>query len=175
VDVPVCAVSLRDARAGEAGAASAIIREAYEEFRPLFSAEAFAERIERWTEVQACLADCELIFATAGDSIAGTVMFYPDGSRSGQGGWPSGSAGILRLAVRRDHRRSGIAKALTLECIRRCSERRIATLALHTTEWMPVAKAMYERLGFVRDPDCDFAIRNGTALGYRLDVAAFRG
>ena len=52
--------------------------------------------------------------------------------------------------------RPGAGDRLTEECIRRCREGGIKTLALHTTDWMPVAKAMYERMGFVRDDSFDF-------------------
>jgi ribosomal protein S18 acetylase RimI-like enzyme len=34
-------------------------------------------------------------------------------------------------------------------------------LALHTTEMMEVARAMYERMGFVRVPERDYVSRSG--------------
>jgi len=65
----------------------------------------------------------------------------------------------------------GLARRLTQECIRRCREYGIKTLALHTTDWMPVAKAMYERMGFMRDESFDFVPTSGIyAYAYRLEV-----
>ena len=50
---------------------------------------------------------------------------------------------------------------------------RIPTLALHTTDFMAVAKSMYERMGFLRDESFDFVPRSGIyAYGYRLDVSS---
>jgi ribosomal protein S18 acetylase RimI-like enzyme len=98
-------------------------------------------------------------------------MFYPDGSQSGQGEWPAGWAGILRLAVHPSHRGKGLGRLLTDECIRRCRDAAIPTLALHATSWMSLSRAMYERMGFVRDESFDFVTRSGElALGYRLEV-----
>ncbi len=98
-------------------------------------------------------------------------MFYPDGSQSGQGEWPPGWAGVLRLAVHPAHRGHGLARLLTEECIRRSREAGIDTLALHATAWMAVSRAMYERMGFVRDESFDFVTRSGElAMGYRLEL-----
>jgi ribosomal protein S18 acetylase RimI-like enzyme len=98
------------------------------------------------------------------------VTFYADGSRSRQGEWPPGWAGILRLAVPPACRGGGIARGLIEECLRRCRARGIATVALHTTTWMAVARAMYERIGFVRTPAFDFFPRPGVVgMGYRYD------
>ena len=98
-------------------------------------------------------------------------MFYPDGSLSGQGEWPEGWAGVLRLAVHPSHRGEGIGRLLTEECIRRCREAGIGTLALHATAWMAVSRGMYERMGFVRDESFDFVTRSGElAMGFRLAV-----
>jgi ribosomal protein S18 acetylase RimI-like enzyme len=78
---------------------------------------------------------------------------------------------VLRLAVLPEARGLGLGRRLTEECIRRCRELGIKVLALHTTDWMPVAKAMYERMGFVRDASFDFVPRSGIyAYGYRLNV-----
>jgi ribosomal protein S18 acetylase RimI-like enzyme len=98
-------------------------------------------------------------------------MFFPDGSVSEQGEWPVGWAGVLRLAVHPAYRGHGIARTLTEECVRRCRDAGIPTLALHATEWMAVSRGMYERMGFVRDESFDFHTRSGVlAMGYRLDL-----
>lgn len=112
-----------------------------------------------------------VIVAEQGSTIVGTVTFYPDGTLSAQGEWPEGWAGVLRLAVLPSHRGTGIARALMDETVRRCHEAGIQTLALHTTDFMAVAKSMYERMGFVRDESFDFIPRSNIhAYGYVLDV-----
>ena len=98
-------------------------------------------------------------------------MFYPEGAQSRQGDWPQGWAGILRLAVPPGSRGQGIGRALVEECLVRARRLRVKTVALHSTEWMTVARGMYERMGFVRAPDFDFVPRPGVVgMGYRLDV-----
>jgi ribosomal protein S18 acetylase RimI-like enzyme len=57
------------------------------------------------------------------------------------------------------------------ECVRRCRERGIATIGLHTTETMDIARRMYERMGFVRVPEFDFHPAPGVVvMAYRLDL-----
>jgi ribosomal protein S18 acetylase RimI-like enzyme len=99
------------------------------------------------------------------------VTFYADGRDSGQGEWPEGWAGILRLAVPPDQRGAGVGRSLVEEAMRRCRERGVKTLSLHTTVWMDVARNMYERMGFVRVQSFDFHPRPGViGMGYKLDL-----
>lgn len=57
------------------------------------------------------------------------------------------------------------------ECIRRCRERGIKTIGLHTTDIMEVARAMYERMGFERVPEFDFhPASHIVVMAYRLDL-----
>jgi GNAT superfamily N-acetyltransferase len=80
------------------------------------------------------------------------------------------------VAVLPSHRGSGLARELMAEVIRRCREAGIKTLALHTTDFMAVAKSMYERMGFVRDESFDFVPRSGIyTYGYVLDVSPADG
>jgi GNAT superfamily N-acetyltransferase len=163
-------VFIRDARPDEAEAISSVIHDAYAELEAAYPADwsyyyGMVVKVERHFE------KAEIIVAERDGRILGTIFFYRDGSQSGQGPWPQGSAGALRLAVLPEARGMGLARRLTEECIRRCREGRIKTLALHTTDWMPVAKAMYERMGFIRDESFDFVPRECVyAYGYRLDV-----
>jgi len=57
------------------------------------------------------------------------------------------------------------------ECIRRCRKQGIATIGLHTTEMMDVARRMYEKMGFVRVPELDVHPGPGVVvMAYRLDL-----
>jgi ribosomal protein S18 acetylase RimI-like enzyme len=163
-------VVIRDARLDEADAVSAVIRDAYAELESTYPAD-WARYFEMVVKVERHFENAEIIVAEQAGRLIGTVMFYRDGSLSAQGPWPQGSAGVLRLAVLPEARGLGLGRRLTEECIRRCREAGIPVLALHTTDWMPVAKAMYERMGFVRDASFDFVPRSGIyAYGYRLNV-----
>ena len=166
-------ITIRDARPDEADAVSAVIHDAYAELEADYPAD-WSRYYGMVSKVERHFEKAEIIVAERDGRILGAVFFYRDGSQSEQGPWPEGSAGVLRLAVLPEARGLGLAHRLTEECIRRCREYGIKTLALHTTDWMPVAKAMYERMGFVRDPSFDFVPREGVyAYGYRLDITWF--
>jgi ribosomal protein S18 acetylase RimI-like enzyme len=163
-------VVIRNARPDEADAVGDLVRAAYSELQAAYPAD-WSRYFDTVVRMEGHFEHGEVIVAEQTGRLVGTVTFYRDGSQSAQGPWPEGSAGVLRLAVSPEARGLGLARRLTEECIRRCREGGIRTLALHTTDWMPVAKAMYERMGFVRDDSFDFVPRSGVyAYGYRLTV-----
>ncbi|HEU0075811.1 MAG TPA: GNAT family N-acetyltransferase [Dehalococcoidia bacterium] len=167
------AVIIRDATLDEAGAVSDVIRTAYAQFETTYPVD-FSRYFEMVVKIERHFENAEIIVAERDGRLIGTVFFYRDGSLSAQGPWPEGSAGVLRLAVIPEARGMGLARRLTDECIRRCHDYGIKTLALHTTDWMPVAKAMYERMGFVRDQSFDFVRGPGstpTGTGWRFRSA----
>jgi hypothetical protein len=43
-------------------------------------------------------------------------------------------------------------------------------MALHTTEWMPLARAMYERAGFKREPEGDEELPGVTIIAYAAEL-----
>ena len=164
-------VTIRDARADEAEAVGAVIRAAYAQFVTDYPAESWQRFYEMVGRVDAHFDKAEVVVAEQSGRVIATVSFYPDGSQSAQGEWPAGWAGMLRLAVLPEARGLGLGRRLTEECIRRCHVAGIPVLALHTTDFMAVAKSMYERMGFVRDESFDFVPRSGIyAYGYRLAV-----
>ena len=168
---PATALRIRDATAAELDQLADLIRASYQEYEPHYPPERWLNYIRAVGDVHSRFGEGELIVAEQDGTLVGTVTFYADGSRSHQGEWPPGWAGILRLAVPPRHRGKGISRALIEECLRRCRARGVATVALHTTTWMAVARAMYERMGFVRTPAFDFFPRPGVVgMGYRLDL-----
>ena len=75
------------------------------------------------------------------------------------------------LAVAPAARGRGVGAALMRECIRRARANGATVLSLHTTDLMRVAKAMYERMGFVRATELDFRPAPGIVIqGFRLDL-----
>jgi GNAT superfamily N-acetyltransferase len=166
---PTAELRVRDAASKEAEAIGALIRTAYAQFEATYPAD-WARYYQMIGELERHFENAQIIVVEDNGALAGAVIFYPDGSLSGQGEWPEGWAGVLRLAVHPEYRGRGIAKALMDECINRARGAGISTLALHTTEWMGVS-AMYERMCFVRDESFDFIPRPGIyAFGYKLEL-----
>jgi GNAT superfamily N-acetyltransferase len=182
-------IRIRNARPDEMETLGGLVQASYAEFESSYPPESWQRYYSMLGEVAAHFERAEIVvaerLASPGSDasldvpsswprdhpaqLIATVTFYPDGSLSGQGEWPQGWAGVLRLAVLPGHRGLGVGRALVDECVRRCRDRGTQTLALHTTEWMAVARGMYERMGFIRDPAFDFIPRSGVyAFGYKL-------
>ena len=177
LDEPVAASPflLRDARPDEAEAVGAVVRAAYAQFEVDYPPGSWERFFRMVGEAGTHFERAQVIVAEQDGAIAGTVTFYPDGALSAQGKWREGWAGVLRLAVLPSHRGSGIARALMDEVVHRCRRAGIAKLALHTTDFMAVAKSMYERMGFVRDESFDFIPRSNIhAYGYVLNVETYQ-
>jgi ribosomal protein S18 acetylase RimI-like enzyme len=164
---------LRDAVPADLPAASALLREAYAEYvmdvppeRRQAASAYLADVADVWSRVDAS----ELVVAEVDGRLAGAVTFYPPGSPEGEG-WPQDWAAIRMLGVSPAQRGRGIGRMLTEECLRRARARGAPVLGLHTTESMAVAKAMYERMGFVRVPGYDFHPSPSVdVIAYRLDL-----
>jgi GNAT superfamily N-acetyltransferase len=162
---------LREARPDELDNVSLLIRDAYQQYENLLPLEAWKYYAEDMMDVRRRLNESQLIVAELDGQLAGTVTLYLDAEHSSQGGWPAGWASIRLLAVHPAYRGRGIGRALINECIRQCRNQGIATIGLHTTEMMDVARRMYERMGFIRVPEFDFHPRPGVVvMAYRLDL-----
>ncbi|MGH2688970.1 MAG: GNAT family N-acetyltransferase [Actinomycetota bacterium] len=165
---------VRDARAEELGAVSGLMRAAYAPYFedvPADRRETIDGYLRDIGDVWSRLADAELIVAEDDGRVVGAVTLFPDGSRAESGGWPRGWSGIRLLAVVPEARGRGIGRALTEECLRRARALGASAVALHTTDFMAVAKGMYERMGFARVPEYDFHPDSGThVIAYRLPL-----
>lgn len=165
--------SLRDARAEELDAAAAVMVAAYDEYIPPGATGFLLGYREEIRDVRSRLAEASLIVAAERDRILGAVTYYPDGYRDIYARWPSNWAGFRLLGVHPDARGRGIGRLLTEECIRRARQAGCAAVGLHTTEFMPVARGMYERMGFLRIPEHDFwPIPQLHVMAYWLDLTS---
>ena len=81
--------------------------------------------------------------------------------------------------VERSARGAGVGQALVEACLERARAAGAPVLCLHTAEFMTAAVAIYDRLGFRRDPAFDFdgtrrlgldGVRPVPILAYRLDL-----
>jgi ribosomal protein S18 acetylase RimI-like enzyme len=165
------AFDIRDARDDDLDAAARVMLAAYAEYIPPDATGEMREYREDIADVRGRQGRATLIVAVARERILGAVTYYPDGSREGHAGWPRQWAAIRLLAVHPDARGRGIGRALTEECIRRARAGGSRAVGLHTTEFMAVARAMYERMGFVRVPGFDFRPTPRLhVMAYRLDL-----
>jgi len=163
-------LNIRNARTEELGQAAQVISEAYRQYSAIIPPEHWEPYLSNLTDVGSRLDKAELIVAEEGGGILGAVTFFPKGSASEEG-WPGDYSGIRILAVLPDQRGRGLGRLLTEECIRRSRALGVRYVGLHTTEFMSVAKAMYERMGFERIPEFDFKpAPHVVVMAYRLEL-----
>jgi ribosomal protein S18 acetylase RimI-like enzyme len=117
-----------------------------------------------------------LVAEDSDGSLLGTVTYVPGPGTSMSEFEDPDACGIRMLAVAPERQGRGIGRVLTDACIelgRSLGRRRIV---LHSTEAMRVARAMYERLGFVRTPDRDVHLELDDGpfvlLAYAFDLDA---
>jgi GNAT superfamily N-acetyltransferase len=96
-----------------------------------------------------------------GETIVGVVTFYPHGGPvaappEAQTPFPSTWAMFRLLAVALDRRGTGLGRLLTETCLSRARTLGATHLALHTSDVMALARAMYLRMGWQRAPQYDF-------------------
>ncbi|MFD7262639.1 GNAT family N-acetyltransferase [Streptomyces sp. NPDC059874] len=135
----------------------------------LGSGEAFYVAVLR--DVAGRAADGEVLVAVDEGGLLGGVTFAPPGSPLADIAGP-GEAEFRMLAVSREARGRGTGEALVRACMARARESEGVThLVLSTQRGMTGAQRIYERLGFVRTPERDWAPVPGlTLLTYRLEL-----
>ena len=150
-------LQIRDARPDELDATAEVMVAAYRQFVPADAPPLLQGYIDEIRDVRSRLAESTLILAEDTGGIVGAVTYYSDATKEPHAPWPAGWANLRLLAVAPSARGKGIGRALTEECLRRARAAGRTAIGLHTTRMMEVARAMYERMGFVRIPEFDFA------------------
>lgn len=84
-------------------------------------------------------------------------------------GRAEGYASVRALAVSPQARGQGVGRALTVACIERARTEGANGIGLNTTSLMPVAQAMYERMGFRQLPEAWTAPSGLIVISYLLD------
>ncbi len=167
------ACSIRDARASDRAAIEAVTLAAYQQYATTLSAPLWDAYRQNIVATLAGVTQAAQIVAEDGGALVGSVLLYPAGGDMGAPGggkamtlaWPE----VRLLAVAPAARGGGVGRRLMEECIRRARGSGAAALTLHTTDMMSVAMRLYERMGFERVTDLDFAPAPGiTVKGYRL-------
>jgi GNAT superfamily N-acetyltransferase len=164
-------VVVRDTRPDEFDAVGSLIRAAYAEYAPAMPEGRWERYMQNATDLPGRLEDAVLIVAELDNRLVGTITYYPDGALPTSGAWPKGWVGLRLLGVHPHVRGLGIGHALMQECIGRARAQGATAVGLHTTELMAVARAMYERMGFVRAPEHDYRTGAGNVVpAYRFDL-----
>jgi GNAT superfamily N-acetyltransferase len=167
------ALEVREARTPqEQSAAGRVTLAANAEFAPADPGDPF---VPTWKRYLASMADAAgraagggvLLVAVEDGRVVGTVTLYlADGSEQ----WRSGDAMFRFLAVDPAARGRGIGRALLQACLERARAAGKGRMALHTTEWMTTARAMYERAGFAREPEGDARLPGLHILAYAAEL-----
>jgi GNAT superfamily N-acetyltransferase len=123
-------------------------------------------------DVAGRVAGGEVLVAVDDDGrILGGVTYVPDRASPYAEFDGEHAAGIRMLAVRPDAQGRGVGEALTQECIELAREGGRRELILHSGTTMKAAHHLYEKLGFVRDPNLDWWPTPGIELlGYRMHL-----
>jgi GNAT superfamily N-acetyltransferase len=108
-----------------------------------------------------------LVAVEDGGRVVGTVTLY---LAPGSMQWRPEDAMFRLLAVDPVARGRGVGRALLQACLDRARAAGKRRMALHTTEWMATAMAMYERAGFRREPEGDARLPGVTIIAYAADL-----
>ena len=114
------------------------------------------------------IEEAEVLVAVAGGAIVGTVTVARPGSR-----WASmarlGEVEIRILAVEAAARGQGIADRLMTACEALARDEGCAAVILCTEPDMYAAQRLYQRRGYVRQPDRDWRVGRIELLAYWLE------
>ncbi len=112
---------------------------------------------EQILDVDGRAASAEVLVAVDHDgTIVGACTFVSDPASPWMEWTKPDETQLRLLAVDASARGRGVGQALVEACIAR-TRALGRPLLLHTTQYMPAASRLYERLGFVRRPDRDVA------------------
>lgn len=137
---------LRDADSSEANAISALVIDAYCDYRSSLTT-ANWQAMESGLSKAGHIEHAHNIVAERNGGMAGYVAYFPPGNSSPKLFEPAW-ASIRLLAVSPTCRGQGLARLLTEACIERARRDGAATIGLHTSEVMTQARGLYERMGF---------------------------
>jgi ribosomal protein S18 acetylase RimI-like enzyme len=125
-------------------------------YRHLSGGESLGGYEEVLVDVTSRTLDCDVLVALDDEgTIVGGVTYVPGPGTSMSEFSDPTAAGIRHLAVDPDFQGSGAGRALVDACIERARSQHRDYVRLHSTPPMKIARAMYERLGFVHTPEFD--------------------
>ncbi|KPJ91271.1 MAG: hypothetical protein AMJ53_12000 [Gammaproteobacteria bacterium SG8_11] len=136
---------LREYQSTDASAVSAVVLNAFDEFRHAYSDwPAFSFRLGQFVSAA---NESEIIVAELNKAVVGAVAYVAAGQPK-PAFYPAEWSMVRMLVVEPTCRGLGIGRALTEECVNRAKRDHAPLIALHTSPLMSVALPMYERMGF---------------------------
>jgi GNAT superfamily N-acetyltransferase len=148
-----------------------VIIAAYRQYEPVVGIEFYTRYLADLTDLDRHASLGRIIVAEIDNTIVGSGVFHADTSVQ-QFGWPRGWAGGRGLAVHPSQRRSGVARTLLAAAEQMARDRGAPVFAFHTVSFMSHAVALYQRLGFRRDPEHDQDLTRHLGLATRPPVRA---
>ena len=115
------------------------------------------------------ICEAQVFVAMADDVLVGSVTAATAGTAMSDIAQP-GELEIRMLAVVPLARSQGVASALVSACEQLAAARRCEGVVLSTDPKMATAQRLYERRGYVRTPQRDWAPHTVPLLTYRLDL-----
>lgn len=159
-------VTIRQARDEELDIVASLIVDAYAEFAARMSPDAWSSFAQDIANVRGRMSDAELLVAVREGRLVGSVTMFADWR-----GAQADTVGVRLLAVVPDERGTGVGRALMEHCIDRARERGKDRVVLTVAQDMESARDLYEKLGFVREPELDHEPAPGVRYeGYALKL-----
>jgi ribosomal protein S18 acetylase RimI-like enzyme len=125
-------------------------------YRRLTGGEPLGSYEEELADVKARTSEADVFVALNDEGVLmGGVTYVPGPGTSLSEFVDEEAAGIRHLAVDPRHQGSGAGRALIETCIAQARAQQRLRVRLHSTKPMVIARAMYERLGFVRTSEFD--------------------
>jgi ribosomal protein S18 acetylase RimI-like enzyme len=149
--------AIRQASALDIDPLRSLIKSANEPYRGAVQDGLFEAYLSSALDVASRLQSAEVLVAEVDGRMVGTITFYANANDEGMPSrFPSHTAGIRATAVEPSARGNGIGRALVDACIERAEAAGLASIALHTADFMVAAVALYEKAGFRRAPAYDY-------------------
>lgn len=166
-------IEIRKANKEEWSDVADITEGAYQQYEKIMDTDFFSHYQKTTRELILHDESIERYLALLSNEKVGSVIYCPPYEREFRGTIVKNPYPEMRLlSVPDRHRNKGVAAALIDFCEALAPKTFGKSITLHTSDYMHVAKAMYERRGYKRFPDIDFHPAPGlTILGYIKEVA----
>lgn len=143
------------------------------QFAALVAAPIYAAYMANVLDIEARLDLGQSFVAEHDGRIVGTITYYRDANDEGIGPRVEpDTAGIRAVAIHPDARGLGLARRLAEAAIDHARADGKRAIVLHTWHEMTAAIALYERLGFRREPALDAGTRDFFTTGVAEDIPA---
>lgn len=145
---------IRPARRNDLPELSRVITAAFETYRGAVPDSMLDLYIQMSTDIGSQTDHGVVMVLELGGRIVGGVVYYADAGDEGLG-LPEGWAGMRTLVIHPDMRGRGFGRSLVDHCVDRARTDGVKAIALHTTDFMKDAVAIYRSVGFVRCSEFD--------------------